>query len=71
MTTTLQQAFEKASALPLDRQEAIAAVVFEEIEAEDRWQQAFARSQDALGKLAAEAVAEDEQGRTLPMDESP
>ena len=71
MTTTLQQAFEKASALPLDRQDAIAAVVLEEIEAEDRWQQTFARSQDALSKLAAEAVAEDDQGRTLPMDESP
>ncbi|MFZ1935034.1 MAG: hypothetical protein WCB27_04995 [Thermoguttaceae bacterium] len=69
MTAALQEAFEKAAALPLDRQETIAAVVLEEIESEERWQRSFARSQDALSRLAAEALAEDAQGRTLPMDE--
>jgi hypothetical protein len=71
MTATLREAFEKAAALPSDRQETIAAVVLEEIEAEDHWQRSFARSQDVLAKLAAEALAEDAQGRTLPMDEGP
>jgi esterase/lipase superfamily enzyme len=71
MTATLQEAFDKAAALPSDRQEAIAAVVLEEIEAEDRWQQSFAQSQNVLSELAAEALAEDSQGRTLPMDEGP
>jgi hypothetical protein len=71
MNATLQQAFEKAAALPFERQETIAAIVLEEIEAEDRWQRSFTRSQDVLSKLAAEALAEDEQGRTLPMDEMP
>ena len=71
MTVALQEAFEKAAALPLERQETIAAVVLEEIEAEDRWQRSFAQSQDVLSKLAAEALAEDAQGRTLPMDEGP
>ena len=70
MTTTLQQAFDKAAALPPDRQEALAAIVLEEIADEDRWQQSFARSQDALSKLAAEALEEDAQGRTRDMDES-
>jgi hypothetical protein len=70
MTTALQQAFDKASALPPDRQEAIAAILLEEIADEDRWQQSFADSQDALSKLAAEALAEDAQGRTLDLDES-
>jgi hypothetical protein len=65
----LQEAFQKAAALPSDRQETIAAVILEEIEAEDRWQQSFAKSQDALAKLAAEALAEEDQGRTLPMDD--
>ena len=69
MTTTLQAAFEKAAALPPDRQEALAVIVLEEIAAEDRWQQSFARSQDALSKLAAEALDEDMQGRTRDMDE--
>ena len=59
MTVALQEAFEKAAALPLERQETIAAVVLEEIEAEDRWQRSFAQSQDVLSKLAAEALAED------------
>jgi predicted amidophosphoribosyltransferase len=71
MTVALQEAFEKAAALPLERQETIAAVVLEEIEAEDRWQRSFAQSQDVLSKLAAEALAEDAQGSTLPMDEGP
>lgn len=70
MTTTLQEAFKKAASLPPDQQEALAAILMEEIAAEDRWQQSFAQSQDALAKLAAEALDEDRQGRTLDMDES-
>ena len=64
MTTTLQEAFDKAAALPPERQEALAAIVLEEIEADDRWQRSFARSQDALSKLAAEALKEDQTKRT-------
>jgi len=71
MTATLREAFEKAAALPSDRQDTIAAVVLEEIEAEDHWQRSFAQSQNVLSKLAAEALAEDAEGRTLPMDEGP
>lgn len=69
MTTTLQEAFGKAAALPPDRQEALAAIVLEEIAAEDRWQQSFTQSQDALSELAAEALDEDAQGRTRDLDE--
>jgi hypothetical protein len=70
MTTTLQAAFEKAAALPPEQQESLAAILLEEMAAENLWQQSFAQSQDALAKLAAEALAEDEQGRTLDLDES-
>jgi len=70
MTTTLQEAFAKAAALPPERQEAIAAILLEEIAVDDCWQQSFAQSQDALSKLAAEALDEDARGRTLDMDES-
>jgi hypothetical protein len=69
MTTALQVAFAKAAALPPERQETIAAILLEEIAVDDRWQQSFAQSQDALSKLAAEALDEDAQGRTLDMDE--
>jgi hypothetical protein len=70
MTTALQEAFEKAAALPPDRQESLAAFLLEEIAAEECWQQSFARSQDVLSRLAAEALTEDAEGRTLDMDES-
>lgn len=69
MTTTLQEAFDKAASLPPERQEALAAIVLEEIEADDRWQRSFSQSQDALSKLAAEALEEDAQGRTRDLDE--
>ena len=70
MTTALQEAFDKAAALPPERQEAIAAILLEEIATDDCWQQSFAQSQDALSKLAAEALDEDKRGRTLDMDQS-
>jgi hypothetical protein len=70
MTTALQQAFDKASALSQEQQDSLAALLMEEIAAEDRWQRSFAQSQAELSKLAAEALAEDAQGRTLDMGES-
>ncbi len=70
MTSTLQKAFEQAAALPPEQQETLGAILLEEMAAEDRWQQSFARSQDALSKLAAEALDEDAQGRTLDLDKS-
>jgi hypothetical protein len=69
-TTTLKEAFDKAAALPPDRQDAIAAIMLEEMAVEDRWQKSFARSQDALSKLAANALDEDAQERTLDIDEA-
>ena len=49
------------------QQESLAAILMEEMASEDRWRQSFAQSQDALSKLAAEALAEDADGRTLDM----
>jgi predicted lipid-binding transport protein (Tim44 family) len=69
MTRTLQQAFDKAAALPPERQDTLAAILIEEIESEDRWQQSFARSQDVLSKLAAEALEEDAKGLTRDLNE--
>ncbi len=70
MTSALQKAFEQAASLPPERQDALAAIVLEEIAAEDRWQQSFAGSQDVLAKLAAEALEEEAQGHTRDLDES-
>ncbi len=58
MTKLLKQAFERAAALPEDEQDAIAGIILEEIEDEARWRASFAKSQDALARLAKEARAE-------------
>ena len=41
-----------------------AAMILEELEDEIRWDEAFARSQDALAFLATEAMAEYRAGKT-------
>ena len=46
MTTLLEEAFAKAAQLPPQEQDALAAVLLEEIASEKRWQDAFAQSQD-------------------------
>jgi len=64
MTNSLQEAFRQASALPEEQKETLAAIVIEEIAAEKRWQKAFASSQDALAKMAEEALEEHRRGET-------
>src|SRR3990170_1137938 len=59
MTKLLERAVEKVRKLPDLEQDAIAALILEELEDEARWEKAFAHSQDALAKLAQEAMAED------------
>lgn len=71
MTELLERALEKLKALPDDGQDAIAALILEELEEledEARWDRAFASRPDVLAGLAAEAMAEDQAGKTLPLD---
>jgi hypothetical protein len=68
MTALLEKAFERASVLPKQDQEAIGALILEEIASEARWDAQFAGSQDALARLADEAVAEFNEGKTLPFE---
>ena len=68
MTSLLKKAFDAASSLPTDRQDAIARLVLAEIEDEKRWDEAFAGSQDKLADMAAEAIAEHKAGKTRPME---
>ncbi len=68
MTRSLQLAFEKASSLPSDKQEAFGSWMLHELESEQRWDELFARSPQLLEKLAAEAIAEDDAGLTEPLD---
>ena len=68
MTEMLERAIAKVKALPEEEQDTIAALVLDEIEDEARWDEAFARSQGALARLAEEALEEDRIGRTQVLD---
>ncbi len=59
MTELLRQAFTEMAKLPPDEQDAMAAILMEELASEKRWAESFAQSQGALAKLAEEALAED------------
>jgi len=68
MTQLLEKAFAEASKLPDDIQDSLATLMLEELESEQRWDQAFASSPDLLSGLAAEALAEHRAGETQPLD---
>jgi hypothetical protein len=68
MTKALKKAFEAASRLPDSDQDELAAAILEELEADERWEASFARSQDTLARLADEALEEHRAGRTEPLD---
>ena len=52
MTQLLQQAVDELKKLPTSDQNAIAALILEELTDERLWDETFARSQDKLAKLA-------------------
>ncbi len=67
MTKLLEKAMQEAAKLPESEQDAVAAILLEELASDRRWSDAFAKSQDQLAKLAEEAVAEYKAGRTKPL----
>ena len=68
MTKLLENAFNVATALPADQQDALAAIVLDEISSEQRWDEAFAQSQDVLSVLAQEALREYATGKTASLN---
>lgn len=68
MTELLEQAIARLKTLPSDEQNAIAAMILEELEDDQRWDESFARSSDLLANLAAEAMAEYRAGKTQELD---
>ncbi len=70
MTTLLKKAFDAAASLPPERQDALAQLVLAEIEDEMRWDEAFAKSQNKLADMAAEAIAEHRAGRPVRGNDS-
>ena len=68
MTTLLQKAFQKASALPDDEQDLLAERLLAELEAEDAFDRAIEQTADKLKTLAEAAIVEDDAGLTEDLD---
>ncbi len=68
MTELLEAAIARLKTLPTDKQDAIASLILEEIEEEQRWDESFAHSPNLLTKLATEAMAEYRAGKTRELD---
>ena len=68
MTELLEQAIARLKNLPSDEQNAIAAMILEELEDDQRWDESFACSSDLLANLSAEAMAEYRAGKTQALD---
>jgi hypothetical protein len=68
MTELLERAIARLKNLPAREQDAVAAIILEELEDDRRWDEAFAASPDVLVKLAAAAMAEYHAGKTQELD---
>lgn len=64
VTDLLKKAFDAASRLPEDEQDAVAGWLLAELAAEEAWEKRFARTQDGLSVLAREASDENRRGET-------
>ena len=63
MTQLLEQALAEVRKLPEPEQDAIATIILDELADEARWDNAFARSQAPLTRLAAKAREDIRAGR--------
>jgi hypothetical protein len=68
MTKLLKRALELAAQLPEAEQDALAAILLEELAAEERWAKLFADTADELAALANEALAEHRRGETVELN---
>jgi putative addiction module component (TIGR02574 family) len=71
MTRLLQQAITEVQKLPEQEQDAIAALILEELADERRWDEQFSRSQEQLARIAEKVRAKiKEGGAVLSADDS-
>jgi hypothetical protein len=69
MSSLLDQAMEKVSALPADDQDAIASQILASLVDDNAWKGRFAEKRDVIRRMAREALEEDARGETLPLDD--
>lgn len=68
MTSTLDAAIAKLTALPPEEQDRVARWILEELRDEEAWATRFDESQGTLGRLAREARADRAAGRVAELD---
>jgi hypothetical protein len=64
MTKLLEKAFAEAANLPEEEQDRLARMLLEDFAAEEKWEGAFASSQEKLALLADEALVEFEKNNS-------
>jgi hypothetical protein len=69
MTQALSAAVATAAQLPEEEQDALAAILLEEMESEERWSALFADSPNLLERMAKEAIQDFQAGRVQPIDQ--
>ena len=67
MTQLLEKALIAVYKLPPEKQDAIAAVILEELEDNRQWDETFAASQDKLARLAQKVRADIKAGHVTKM----
>lgn len=70
MNQLLQDAFNRAAELPPEAQDRFARFLLAELEADQQWDQLFDRpeSDELLGRLVNETLADHRRGATTPLD---
>jgi hypothetical protein len=69
MSTLLEKALEKVVVLPQHEQDAIASQILATLADEEAWKKRFDEKRDVIRRMAREALAEDERGETVPLDD--
>jgi DNA polymerase I-like protein with 3'-5' exonuclease and polymerase domains len=69
MSSLLDKALEKVTALPPEDQDAIASQILASLADEEAWKTRFTENRDVIRRMAQEALNEDEAGMTLPLDD--
>jgi hypothetical protein len=67
MTQLLEKVLTEVQKLPPEKQDAIAAVILEELEDVQLWDKAFSESQDKLAELAQKVRTDIKAGRIKKM----
>jgi len=68
MTTPLEKAIERLQQMPVERQDALAALLIHEMDEDDRWSQSTAANEATLRGLVEDVLDASRRGQCEPLD---